>query len=259
MASDDDSKKVRSEIIFTIIAGMIGLVALIGLIYVLCLLRHRYNQHLLRQAQQQQGTTTTRPYPRVKPRLSSHRQHLASSRRQQQQPPQPDDTYSIDSASTMIELQQRFHNSVNSNSSYMADLFSITSDMLMQQSSPTSSTLSPPPPQQPVSKFSGMDPMAHHHQQLPKRLPPHPSSEAYFATNFANLPTSASSKIILNHQNDNSTAGDDNDDDFDEVWSYVAVRVVVLCTRLVSHKINPVLQNSHFTSCFQKYLNLDRR
>jgi hypothetical protein len=240
MSSDNDSKKVQSETIFTIIAGIVGLVALIGLIYVLCLLRRRHQQHQLRrQQQQQQPGTTTRTSSRAKPRMSRKQQQSASSLRRHvlSTPSQPEDTYSIDSSSTMIELQQRFHGSglrsVESNSSFMADMFSITSDMLMQQSSPTSATLSP---QQPVSVFNSVDHT--NHQSSPKRPPPYPSfgntnhtnnsSESIFVTNFATLPISKSSAIILNKQNDNSTAGDDNDDDFDEVWSYVAVRTLSL-------------------------------
>jgi hypothetical protein len=148
----------------------------------------------------------------------------------------------------MIELHQRFHSggirSVESNSSYMADMFSLTSDMLMPPWSPTSdTTLSPP---QPVfSQSTHMDGTNQHHQpqyqNSPQRPPPHPSfgntnsnnsTEMSFRTNFSTLPTSKSSAIILNHPNDNSTAGDDNEDDFDEVWSYVAVRLVSLLLSL---------------------------
>lgn len=220
MSSDGESRKVQIELVLTIIAGIVGLIALMGLVYVLCLLQHRHQQHHLRQQQQQQRQqgTTIRPPSRAKMSLSRHRQQQASNRRQQKQqqqyvlstPPQPDDTYSIDSSGTMIELQQRFNSgsglrSVESNSSYMADMFSLTSDMLMQQSSPA--TLSTPP------------------------RPPHSSSDTStgvnFIPNFAPLPIASSPAIILNHphpHNDTSTAGDD--DDFDEVWSYVAVRPI---------------------------------
>ena len=45
-------------------------------------------------------------------------------------------------------------------------------------------------------------------------------------TNGTTVPISKSLNIILNNPNDTSTVGDDNDDDFDEVWSYVAVRTI---------------------------------
>ena len=217
MSSDGESRKVQIELVLTIIAGIVGLIALMGLVYVLCLLQHRHQQHHLRQQQQQQRQqgTTIRPPSRAKMSLSRHRQQQASNRRQQQQyvlstPPQPDDTYSIESSGTMIELQQRFNSgsglrSVESNSSYMADMFSLTSDMLMQQSSPATLSTPPRPPQSSSDTSTGVN----------------------FIPNFAPLPIASSPAIILNHphpHNDTSTAGDD--DDFDEVWSYVAVRPI---------------------------------
>jgi hypothetical protein len=282
--SSNMTKKVPLEIVLTIIAAIVGIVAVLG---VLGILFYWLRSRSLRTQRPQHASTTARsrasrtsssnnyPLPSKHQTSTSNlvtsvtgniHNNLHHNQPQQSQhqysmsilTPHPDDTYSIDSSSTMMELSHH-HLPSNNNQDTMdsittsyhpskTDMFSLTYDLTydnvpngilnpntnavlsssfvpQQLSSPksiASSSISSAAPSPSISPF------LQHYPTTNTTMTSNTTYETKDTTSLFNAdPIDTQTNADRCQGGNNPHTDNDDDDDFDEVWSYAAVRACV--------------------------------